>query len=156
MQGKAGRTIMGFKIPGPKGAALGKYKAACEAWVEASLAGDQFTCGLIRKKLDDSPDGPEKRTATAYLDKKVKMGAKTKGTPPPPVKKTAIDTMRLAVNLLVVSRKPFAEAVLEGVKDGKISEPILAEVKMACDAAINAVRRHSEFRNIFSVPDSIK
>lgn len=134
---------------------MGKYKSACEGWVDASLAGDQYTCGLIRKKLEDCPDSPEKRTALAYLDKKATSGVKT-GFKHPPVKKTPIDTMRVAVNLLILSRKPFAEAIFEGVKEGKVSESMLVEMKMSCDAAITAVRRHGEFREIFSVPDSIK
>lgn len=146
---------MGFKIPGPKGAALGKYKPVCEAWVEAFMAGDERTCALVRAKLEGQPDGSERRTALAYLDKKVKTGVTTTAVAPPPVKKTPIDTMRQAVDHLSVSRRPFAEAILEGVKDGKVTELMLAEIKMSCDAAIAGARRHHEFQDLYKIPDSI-
>lgn len=146
---------MGFKIPGPKGAALGKFKPACEAWVDAFLVGDQHTADVIRKKFDEFPDSPEKRIALLYLDKKAKAGVQTTHVPPP-VKKTPIDTMRQAVNLLAMSRRPFAEAMIEGIKDHKVTEQMLNEIKAVCDSAMDTLRRHSEYVELYKVPDTIK
>ncbi len=147
---------MGFKIPGPKGAALGAYKPQCEAWVDAFMAGDQFKHDQIRKAIEAQPKSKERDIALAYLDKKAKVGVQSRSAAEPPARKLPIDTMRLAVNLLVLSRKPFAEALLEAVQSDKITEAMLQEIKMVCDSAIVAVKRHSEFRDIFKVPDSIK
>mgnify|MGYP006900777346 CR=1 FL=1 len=148
--------LMGFKIPGPKGAALGAYKPQCEAWVDAFVAGDQFKAEQVRKAIEAQPKSKEKDIALAYLDKKAKVGVQSRSTAEAPARKTPIDTMRLAVNLLALSRKPFAEALLEAVQADKVTEAILQEIKMVCDSAIVAVKRHSEFRDIFKVPDSIK
>lgn len=147
---------MGFKIPGPKGAALGSFKAQCEAWVDAFMAGDQFKYEQVRRAIEAQSKSQERDVALAYLDKKAKVGVESKTTIPPPVKKTPIDSMRLAVNLMTVSRKPFAEALLEAVQADKITEAMLHEIKTVCDAALVAVKHHSEFREIFKVPDSIK
>lgn len=147
---------MGFKIPGPKGAALGSYKPQCEAWVDAFVAGDQFKAEQVRKAIEAQPKSKEKDIALAYLDKKAKVGVQSRSAAEAPARKTPIDTMRLAVNLLALSRKPFAEALLEAVQADKVTEAILQEIKMVCDSAIVAVKRHSEFRDIFKVPDSIK
>jgi hypothetical protein len=146
---------MGFKIPGPKGAALGAFKPQCEAWVDACMAGDHLKCDQVRKAIEAQPKGRERDIALAYLDKKAKTGVQSKVVEAP-AKKTPIDTMRLAVNLLVLSRKPFAEALLEAVQSDKITEAMLHEIKTVCDTAMVAVKRHSEFREIFRVPDSIK
>ncbi len=147
---------MGFKIPGPKGAALGTYKPQCEAWVDAFMAGDQFKYEQIRKTIDAQPKSKERDIAIAYLEKKTKVGVQSRASAEPPARKTPIDTMRLAVNLLVLSRKPFAEALMEAVQADKVTEMMLHEVKTVCDTALVAVKRHSEFRDIFKVPDSIK
>lgn len=147
---------MGFKIPGPKGAALGAYKARCEAWVEAFLAGDRLKCDEIRTAMQADPASEARDIALAYIDKKARKGVQTRTEALPPPRKTPIDTMRLAINLLILSRKPFAEALLEAVQTGKVSEQMLAEVKTVCDTAIVAVRRHAEFQDIFKVPDSIR
>ena len=146
---------MGFKIPGPKGAALGDFKPQCEAWVDAFLAGDEFTAGRVRKNIEAQPKSAQRDIALAYLDKKAKAGVKTTVVPPP-VKKTPIDTMRQAVNLLALSRRPFAEAILEGIKDGKVTEAMLSEIKTVCDAMMVTLRRHSEFEDLYKVPDAIK
>lgn len=130
---------MGFKIHGPKAATLGQFKPQCEAWVDAFLAGDQFACGRVRSAIEAQTASPERDTALAYLDKKAKTGVKTT-VAPPLVKKTPIDTMRMAVNLLKLSRRPFAEALLEGVRDRRVTEATLAEIKSVCDIALDALR----------------
>lgn len=56
------------------------------------------------------------------------------------MKKTPIDTMRLAVNLLVLNRKPFSVALLEGVPAGNLTEAMLFETKIARDATVTAIR----------------
>ncbi len=152
---------MSFKIPGPKAAALGTYKPQCEEWVEAALAGDKERCEQVYKAIEAQPDSSQKAEALAYLRKKMKLGVKPKAVqarrePAEPAKKTPLDTMRLAVNLLTISRRPFAEAVLEAIKAEKLSENVLLEVKAVCESAITALRRQAEYRELYKIPDHVK
>lgn len=145
---------MGFKIPGPKGAALGSFKPQCEAWVEAFMVGDEKASTQQLMAIREQPDSLQRRTALDYINKKVRIGVKTKAAPPP-VKMAPADAMRQAVGLLAVSRRPFAEAIMDAVKTGAISEEAVAEIKTVCEAALVAIHRHREFRSLFSPPDSI-
>ncbi|MCX7819987.1 MAG: hypothetical protein N2652_12405 [Kiritimatiellae bacterium] len=154
---------MTFKIPGPKAAALGPYKPRCEAWVEAWLAGDKATCEQVFGAIESDPPSPQRDEALAYLRKKQKEGIKSKPVTPSasrtetaPVKKTPIDTMRLAVNLLTISRRPFAEALLEAIKADKMTEAVLIELKAVIESAITALKRQNEFRDLYKIPDHVK
>lgn len=154
---------MTFKIPGPKAAALGSYKPRCEEWVEAWLAGDKAACERIFSAIEADPQSPQRDEAIAYLRKKQKEGIKSKPATPSvhkaeaqPAKKTPIDTMRLAVNLLTISRRPFAEALFEAVKAEKITEAVLIETKAVIDSAMTALKRQSEFRDLYKIPEHVK
>lgn len=154
---------MTFKIPGLKAAALGPYKPRCEEWVEAWLAGDKTACERIFNAIEAEPQSPQRDEAIAYLRKKQKEGIKTKPATSSahkaesqPVKKTPIDTMRLAVNLLTISRRPFAEALLEAVRAEKMTEAVLIETKAVIDSAITALKRQSEFRDLYKIPEHVK
>lgn len=146
---------MGFKIPGPKSAALGQFKAQCEAWVDAFVVDDEAACGQIRKAIREQPDSLQRRIALAYVDKKARLGVKPK-VAPEPVRLIPIDTMREAVDLLAVSRRPFALAVMDGVRDGTVSGEVLSEIQTVCEAAIVALRRRDEYRSILTPPESIQ
>lgn len=150
---------MTFKIPGLKAAALGSYKSQCEEWVEALMAGDKPKCDQILKAIESQPDSKERNEAIAYIRKKMKVGVKTKKPvvpPPEQEKKTPLHTMRLAVNLLTISRRPFAEAILESIRAEKMTEAVLTEIKAVCDASITALRRQNEFRDLYRIPETIK
>jgi len=151
---------MPFKIPGPKAAALGQYKSRCEEWVEAMLASDKAKAAEIMKAIEAEPESRERTEALTYLRKKLKTGLKVQGRPArtsgEPVKKTPIDTMRLAVNLLTISRRPFAEALMEAVQKEKVSEAVLLETKSVVEQALVALRRQSEFRDLYKIPETIR
>lgn len=154
---------MTFKIPGPKAAALGPYKPRCEEWVEAWLAGDKASCERIFAAIEADPPGGHRDEAIIYLRKKQKEGIKSKPVSSHaqrasehPGKKTPLDTMRLAVNLLTISRRPFAEAILEAVKADKVNETVLIETKAVIDSAITALKRQSEFRDLYKIPEHVK
>ncbi|MBU4460193.1 MAG: hypothetical protein KJ579_06470 [Verrucomicrobia bacterium] len=146
---------MGFKIPGPKAAALGQFKAQCEAWVDAFARDDEEECGQIRKAIREQPDSLQRRLALAYVDKKEKLGIKPKLEPEPYVP-TPEETMRVAVEMLAKSRKPFAEAIMDGVREQRVGEDVLVEIRSLCEAAVAALRRRDELRSLLQVPDSIQ
>ena len=131
---------MSFKIRGLKAAELGAFKSQCEAWVEAFGAGDRNGCEQIRQALAASPSGGERDAALAYIAKKSRFVPPPPPPPETPAKKTPIDTMRLAVNLLVLNRRPFAEALSEAAQAGKLTEAMLLETRAACDAALETAR----------------
>ena len=145
---------MSFKIPGPKGASLGPFKAQCEAWVDAFAVDDKDACGQIRKAIWEQPDSLQRRMALAYVDKKEKLGIKPK-VAPGPVKTTPAETMRMAMEMLAKSRRPFAEAIMEGVRSQAVNEEVLAEIRTVCEAAIAALRRRDEYKALFTTPESI-
>ena len=147
---------MAFKIPGPKGAELGQYKPQCEAWVEAFMMGDRLKCDHIKRTIEAAPKAHDRDAAIAYVDKKSRTGVQSKAAVHPAGKRTALDTMRLAVNLMTISRKSFAEALMEAVQAEKVNEAMLAEIKTVCDTAMTAIQRQAEYRNLFKVPESIQ
>lgn len=149
---------MSFKIPGPKGAALGAFKAQAEAWVEAAMISDMDRADQIRKAVENAPKSTDRDVAIEYIRKKSKTGVKTTLIPSAqqPVRRTPIDTMRLAVNLLSISRKPFAEALMEAIQKDKITEPMVAELKTVCEAAMVAARKNVEYRDLFKLPETVK
>ncbi len=151
---------MPFKIPGPKAAALGQYKSRCEEWVEAMLAGDKAKAAEIMKAIEADPESKERSEALTYLRRKMKTGVKPRSSTPrapaEPVKKTPIDTMRAAVNLLTISRRPFAEALMEAIQKEKLNEAMLLETKSAVEQALVALRRQNEFRDLYKIPDTIR
>ena len=147
--------MMGFKIPGPKAAQLGPFKDKCEAWVDAFARDDEEACGRIRKEIRDQPDSLQRRFALAYVDKKAKLGVKTKMAPEPYVP-TPGETMRVAVEMLSRSRKAFAALILEDVREQRIGEEVLVEIRAVCEAAIAALRRREELRTLLRMPDGIE
>jgi len=146
---------MSFKIPGPKAAALGQFKAQCEAWVDAFARDDEEECGQIRKAIREQPDSLQRRLALAYVDKKEKLGIKPKLEPEPYVP-TPEETMRVAVEMLARSRRPFAEAIMDCAREQQIGEDVLVEIRSVCEAAVTALRRRDELRSLLQVPDSIQ
>jgi len=149
---------MGFKIPGPKGAALGTFKAQAEAWVDAMMIGHKEGAEQIRREIEEAPKSPDRDVAIDYIRKKLKQGVKVSvnAVVPPPARRTPIDTMRLAINLLPISRKPFAEALMEAIQKDKITEAMLVELKTVIETAMVAARKNAEYRNLFKLPETVK
>lgn len=145
---------MGFKIPGPKAAQLGAFKELCEAWVDAFARDDDESCGRIRKDIRNRPDTLQRRLALAYVDKKSRLGVKPK-VEPEPFEPTPEETMRVAVEMLARSRRAFAELIMEDAREQRITEDMLLEIRAVCEAALTAVRRREELRNLLRVPDGI-
>jgi hypothetical protein len=145
---------MGFKIPGPKAAQLGAFKEQCEAWVDAFARDDKDACGLIRRAIRERPDSLQRRMALAYVDKKEKLGIKPKLDPESYVP-TPEETMRVAVAMLARSRKAFAELIMEGVREQRVTEDVLQEIRAVCEAAVTALQKRDELRRILKVPEGI-
>ncbi len=145
---------MGFKIPGPKASQLGAFKEPCEAWVDAFARDDEEACGQIRKGIREQPDSLQRRLALAYVDKKAKLGVKPKVEPEPFVP-TPEETMRVAVGMLAKSRKAFAELIMDDVREQRMGEDVLLEIRTVCEAAITALRRREEMRSLFKLPETI-
>ncbi len=145
---------MGFKIPGPKAAQLGRFKDLCETWVDAFARDDHEACARIRKDIRDQPDSLQRRLALAYVDKKAKLGVKPK-LPPVPFEPTPGETMRVAVEMLARSRRAFAEMIMDDVREQRVGEDVLLEIKTICEAALTALKRREEMRSLFRVPETI-
>jgi hypothetical protein len=146
---------MGFKIPGRKAAQLGAFKEQCEAWVGAFARDDDEACGRIRKEIREQPDSLQRRFALAYVDKKEKLGIKPK-LDPEPFAPTPEETMRVAVGMLARSRKAFAALIMEGVREQRVGEDVLQEIRSVCEAAVTALQKRDELRNLMRVPDGIE
>jgi len=145
---------MGFKIPGPKAAHLGPFREKCEAWVDAFARDDDEACGRIRKEIREQPDCLQRRLALAYVDKKAKLGVKPKVEPEPFVP-TPEETMRVAVGMLARGRRAFATLIMDDVREQRMGEEVLVEIRAVCEAAITALRRREELRNLLRVPEGI-
>jgi hypothetical protein len=145
---------MGFKIPGPKAAQLGAFKEQCEAWVDAFARDDKNACGQIRRAIREQPDSLQRRFALAYVDKKEKLGIKPKLDPEPYVP-TPEETMRVAVGMLARSRKAFAELIMEGVREQRVGEDVLQEIRSVCEVAVTALQKRDELRSLMRVPEGI-
>ena len=145
---------MGFKIPGAKAAQLGAFKEKCEAWVDAFARDDEEACGQIRKAIREQPDCLQRRLALTYVDKKAKLGVKPKMEPEPYIP-TPEETMRVAVGMLAKSRRAFAAMIMDDVREQRIGEDVLVEIRTVCEAAITALRRREEMRSLLRVPEGI-